>query len=65
MYKRYIVSQALNTWVVRDTEQLKRKKRSVVYECTTKEDAESVCKLCNSGQAVPPSDRYEYVANRG
>jgi len=39
---RYIVSQLLNTWVVRDKELLKRKKRSIVEEFTD-EDAAHAC----------------------
>jgi hypothetical protein len=46
--QRYIVSQLLNEWVVRDTELLKRRKRSIVYVGATKEDAEAYCNARNN-----------------
>jgi hypothetical protein len=61
---RFIVARQLNTWVVRDTDLLRQKKKSVVYEAVTREDAESVCKLCNDGKPVPTGSHHP-VSNRG
>lgn len=46
---RYVVSQALNTWIVRDKELLKAHKRSVIAEFNTKREADDFCGQLNAG----------------
>ena len=62
MTQRYIVSQLLNTWAVRDRELLKVKKRSIVYETDNESDAAVVCAACNEGKV--PTDVLNYHPSR-
>lgn len=45
---RYKVSKLLNTWVVRDTDLLKKHQRSVVAEFQTEEEANDFCGKLNA-----------------